>query len=373
MALEEGFTVTPPLRKILRPGALWQLHHLGFKIVLIYPNRKTPVAWHLKPYEQPWTKEQFQAEIIDIVYGGKEEYSGIATCFGESHIKDPEDKTLYLNCVDIDSLPVFQGLENVIEWCRERTYVTRTYKSFGYHIYWLSHQPNPHVGKFHMRNRFDATFEIKTNDSLGLCHLPPSPHRDHADFQYYPVGRIDCIMVDDLFYARLLTALQSFLKPEFVWSPEIVEIIGEKNIKIPKPDPNVTPSYQYQSSGSGKGIILSRRNGILSKLPESGIPLSDEDIAGIVEILLPYIHRGSRDDFYFHINGYLHKSRVEYGSAKIIVEKLTEITHDEERRSRLATLKATYKKHPTEVCGSFQDLLNTLKSLSPSGGGGGTT
>lgn len=364
-----------PLRKILRPASLWQLHCLGFKIVLLGSDRTTPIEpWSQRPGSVPWSKEEFKTKIVDRLYDDDdpsgELITAVATTFGETHLKDSEGKTLYLNCFDIDSLPIFQTLEKTIEWCRENTYVTRTYKSFGHHIFWLSHQPNPHIGKMHMRNQFDAAFEVKTAHDNGsaLCHLPPSPHRKHPDFHYYPVGRTDHIMVNDEFYFRLLRTLQTFLKSTFVWSDEIKAIIGEDNITVPKPSPDEVVPQRFNTNSKENSVSTSRRNSVLSKLPESGQELDDNVIAGLVETLLPYIHEGSRDDFYFHVTGYLHKSRIAYGSAKTIVERLTAITNDKEWRSRLNVLKTTYKKHPTEVCGSIWDLLNTLKSLNPNAG-----
>ena len=48
---------------------------------------------------------------------------------------------------------------------------------------------------------------MKTNNSLGLCTLPPSRHRDDPNFRYYSVGREDKIIIDDTLYNRILDLL----------------------------------------------------------------------------------------------------------------------------------------------------------------------
>ena len=93
-------------------------------------------------YESGWTEEELS----------KLQFTNIATCFGKSHRKDKEGRDLYLNCLDIDSEEVFTRLSIITdehgkhrflmsELC-EHTYVTKTKKKDGRHVYWFSHSLN---------------------------------------------------------------------------------------------------------------------------------------------------------------------------------------------------------------------------------------
>ena len=78
----------------------------------------------------------------------------------------------------------------------EHTYVTKTRKKHGRHIYWFSHNLNPAI---HARDcKFGYEFEIKTDDTCGLAALPPSCHRADQAFHYHNIGK-DNVVINNRF------------------------------------------------------------------------------------------------------------------------------------------------------------------------------
>src|SRR5206468_6524882 len=124
-------------------------------------------------------------------------FPNIATCFGKTHIKDENNRDLYLNCLDIDSKEVFDRLciildknkkeRFLINELRRLTFVTKTRNEYGFHIYWLSHKFNLPIHRNKCKPGFE--FEIKTDKTSGLAALPDSRHRDDADFHYLAIGQ----------------------------------------------------------------------------------------------------------------------------------------------------------------------------------------
>ncbi len=340
----------PPLAKLIRAGGLWFLHHAGFKLVLIYPDRSTPVKWGDQPYEKPWTKAEFATQIVDRVYNSNEAFSGIATALGRTHLTDNQSgRPLYLNALDVDSLSVYQTLESVIERCKELTYITRSRRSFGHHLYWMSTRPLPHISKMDMVDQHHlGSFELKTDKSLGLMTLPPSHHREHASFQYYAVGQNFKIMTDDSFYKKLLISLQEFIQPEFLYRPDVLELVGgRENIKVeePKPKPKVVSNKRLFRKGELHG-------------------LTDDEINFYVASLKPYYHEPNRQTIVFYLSGFLHRRFVTIESAQRIIEALARYDNDRELSSRLKTLQATYSKPRDKVTGSLGQFTKLLESIT---------
>jgi hypothetical protein len=84
------------------------------------------------------------------------------------------------------------------------TFVTKTQKDCGYHVYWLERTDGPcPIVREHCKKGFE--FEIKSGKSL--CTLPPSRHRDNPLFHYESVGQSDKIMVADGLYERLVNEI----------------------------------------------------------------------------------------------------------------------------------------------------------------------
>jgi hypothetical protein len=86
----------------------------------------------------------------------------------------------------------------------KNTFVSKTKKKYGRHIFWLSHEQHTPIGTRHCKHGFE--FEIKTDNSLGLITLPPSRHRDDSNIRYHSIGK-DRIKIIDKMYDKLLAIL----------------------------------------------------------------------------------------------------------------------------------------------------------------------
>ena len=89
------------------------------------------------------------------------------------------------------------------EW-KLKTFVTKTQKDCGHHVYWFEYSNDKHpIVTEHCKKGFE--FEIKCGKSL--CTLPPSRHRDNPLFHYENVGKSDKIMIADGLYDQLVNEL----------------------------------------------------------------------------------------------------------------------------------------------------------------------
>ena len=296
----------------INPSHILSLHKIGFKLVPILEDAFTPsIAW-AKVYESGWTVDELS----------KLEFSNIATCFGMSHLEDKEGKALYLNCLDIDSEEVFTRLAVVTdengkerffigELC-EHTYVTKTRKKDGRHLYWLSHNLNPAI---HSRDcKLGHEFEIKTDNTSGLASLPPSIHRADSGFHYQNIGQ-NHIMIDDSLYGIITRMLDDCLKKANRYQRE-----------------------QYESAEEHE--------------------LRDTEIDVICSLISPIYRVGSRHQLCYSIAGILHRRKVSLDSASRIINIIAR--KDEEKKSRLGVMRHTYSKNRNEVSGRTE-LFETLR------------
>jgi len=99
--------------------------------------------------------------------------------------------------------PNGQDVYFIDEMCKN-TFVSKTKKKYGRHIFWLSHEQHTPIGTRHCKHGFE--FEIKTDNSLGLITLPPSRHRDDSNIRYHSIGK-DRIKIIDKMYDKLLAIL----------------------------------------------------------------------------------------------------------------------------------------------------------------------
>jgi hypothetical protein len=103
-------------------------------------------------YDNPnyWTPEKLEQESY--------KFDNVATCFGKTHLKDEKGRDLYLNCLDIDSDSVYDILFNLensntresysfIAKVQDKTFVTKTKKINGFHVYWFSHKQNKPISR----------------------------------------------------------------------------------------------------------------------------------------------------------------------------------------------------------------------------------
>ena len=186
---------------------------MGFKLVPLSQDGKTPNVQGLLTEEEQNTSieeslSDSKAHPLSYIYGHSEfwteerirnearRFYNVAKTFGKTNLKDEHGNDLYPNKLDIDSEEVFTTLANIrikdknyffIDEMCKTTYVTKTKKKCGRHIFWLSHKPHPPIST--MDCKLGHEFEIKTDNSLGLGTLPPSIHRDDRNFNYQCIGK----------------------------------------------------------------------------------------------------------------------------------------------------------------------------------------
>ncbi len=292
--------------KSIRPATLLELHNIGFKLVPIGDDRKTPIIKTTPIYENPnyWTPERLVQEAYS--------FKNIATVFGQNMTGK------YLNELDIDSQNVYDILfstSSFIDDSLKNTYVVKTKKPSGYRIFWLSNKQNKAIGTKDCNPGYQ--FEIKTDNTLGHSTLPPSRHRDDPDFHYKSFGQKKIAVMDDL-YAKLVDLL----------APDCLK-----------------PENTEQEATNAEGQI----------------DISNSDINRISEAICPYYQKDYRHDLVYALCGILHKSNVSKESALNLIQILAK--DDEEVKSRLVTMEETYQKDPRFVSGS-KYLLEVLESTT---------
>jgi P4 family phage/plasmid primase-like protien len=289
------------------------LHEIGFKPVPVSEDGVKPTIEWSGIYQDGWDREKIQ----------ETEFPNVATCFGKSSVKDEDGQILYLNCLDIDSDEVFSRLAMicddkdkqrfVIDELCGVTYVTRTRKKIGRHIYWLSHNSNLPI---HVNDcRVNHEFEIKTDKSSGLAGLEPSSHRNDKSFYYRNIGQ-DKIIISDSLYGIFLRLLDDCLK--------------DKDASF------------------------------FSNRAES-LQLSDAKISEICELLSPIYRLGYRHQLCYSLSGILHRKGIGLNSTSKIINIIAR--DDEELQSGLGIMRHTYSKESREVSG-LTEFLETLTNAS---------
>src|SRR5215208_7019414 len=282
---------------------LFRDHDIGLKLVPLCSDCRTPAIKSTNEvYYNPeyWTVEKIEQEHCKFV--------NLATTFGKTYVKDEGNRDLYLNGLDIDSDKVLGILFDLLEELKYKTFVTKTKKDCGYHVYWLSHKQNPPINTSRCRPGYE--FEIKTDNSLGLCTLPPSRHRDAPNFIYHCVGKEDKIVIDDTLYERIL------------------DLLGMKCLV------QSNPSGDYNDNGKATKSDLNSIYRILQ----------DDKIEQIVSEIKESYQKSSRHDLVFGLSGLLFKNKISLPSAKRLICLLCDFTHDEDKNSRLDILSDTYLK-----------------------------
>jgi hypothetical protein len=305
--------MTTAVKEKMSPEIINNLHSLGFKLVPISSDGVIPCIPWTEIYEKGWD----ESELFKV------EFANVATCFGKSQVKDENGGELYLNCLDIDSKEVYNRLCIVLDGnkkeiflinqLRKLTYVTKTRKEYGFHIYWLSHRQNVSIHRNNCKSGFE--FEIKTDNRSGLAALPDSRHRDDKDFHYRNIGKNKIIINDSLY-------------------DEIVRILDDCVIKEHTPPPYDAISANRQ--------------------------LDSIEINKILALFSTIYIRGFRHEICYAISGILYKNGVGLETTSKIINAIAK--GDEELKSRLAVMRHTYSKDVSEVSGRRQ-LLQTLKSL----------
>jgi hypothetical protein len=320
---------------------LIQLHNMGFKLIPLGADGKTPAIKSTNEvYHNPnyWTNEKIIQE--------SSKFRNVATTFGKTHLDDPEGKDLYLNEIDIDSKEVFDRLAVLKVRDKEHfflgdmcklTFVVKTRKKWGRRIFWLSHKQYSPVRTRDCKP--GCEFEIKTDNTLGHSTLPPSRHRDNEEFHYQSIGQ-ETIAIQDGLYDGMFKLLFDCLdkKPH-----------DRKN-------------------------IIMRTTAAVANVD---IILAQGDIEEIISQIKAHYQKGKRQNITLGLSGLLYKGGVVLESAEKLVVALCNATSDEEKVSRVAALRNTYTKgqRGEEIRGASllsdvltdgevaNDLLNNITSV----------
>ena len=286
---------------------LRNLIKLGFPILPLRQDSKTPNVHSTNDiYNNPeyWTEEKLRSDQC-LFYG-------VATLLGKSHVKDIDGQDLFLNVIDIDSDDTFTKLTQYYEdgkeislfkELRQSTYVTKTRKSSGYHIYWFSHNKNKPVRTTDCK--LGNEFEIKTDNSNGHSTLPPSRHREDPKYRYENIGQNKIIIRDDLYDLLVSDILSDCLQ------------VKSKN--------NNKPKIAFFTSEA-------------SDEPDSS------DYSKIASLIVEAYREGSRNDIIFDLSGFLYHQNLKLEIAESIVKDLCKLTNDDEVSNRLQVVQNTYEK-----------------------------
>jgi hypothetical protein len=256
-------------------------------------------------------------------------FYGVATLLGKSHIKDTDGSDLFLSALDIDSEEALTKLieyfpadkkVNLFDELLQTTYVTKTKKGCGYHIYWYDRKQNKPVRTTDCK--VGKEFEIKT-DGGGHLTLPPSRHRDDPNFHYKNIGQNKIAIRDDL-YDLLVNILTDCLEP--------------------KPG-----NYESRSRPFAN---------------ESYDRMGSTDYSDIASVIAIAYRNGTRDAIVFDLSGFLYHQNINQENVENIVRDLCKLTDDEEVSSRLRVVQNTYEKPKNgEMVTGKNALFKTLERI----------
>ena len=215
--------------------------------------------------------------------------------------------------------------ETLLEILKKSTYVTKTRKVWGHHIYWLSREQRKAVGTVDCRDGFQ--FEIKTDDSLGLCTLPGSAHKEDPNFRYTAIGVTDRILPNDILYDLFIEMFKDCLK-----NGQLDNGTSGAENKKSKKDPSGNSGQQEKEKESRSVKI------------KNPVVLSDSTIKATAGQMSEFVEKNYRNEFYLRFSGMLFHARISEESASKIIARMCLITNDEESKSRQLTLTLTYEK-----------------------------
>lgn len=291
--------------KAIPSDVLIQLHKDGFRklIPLMVDPKRANVYDHLITEEEIKTFPSAEDKPVRIIHQNPDFWTetrlkkqshlfyNVATTFGVTDLKDSKGRMLYLYGVDIDSRQAYEALKDLIDVLRGITYVVKSHKEYGYHLYILTPVLHDPLGPANFK--LGAEMEVKTDMSLGTMHLPPSRHRSYPYWNYSRVSTVEKIYIDedDTVFQQIMKAMSSYLRNE-------------------PTEENILTLDTYASAPNGGSIQLSalqqqqphqkqlRPNKILR--PEQ----IDKAVDTIVNQSNLYV-KHSRNDFVYGLSGHL--------------------------------------------------------------------
>lgn len=321
---------------ITKADILIHLWRVGFKPVPLSNEGIPNIQWTpIYDNNDYWQEDNFKDPKVCV------KFVNVASTFGRTHLKDSKNHELFIQAIDIDSENVFKLLNTVIknlytnekirtalddlmiqfniskdefmnltllDLCKKITFVTKTKKPYGYHIWWLSHQQNKSILTFNCKKGYE--FEIKTDKKSGLCTLPPSTSRNDKNFRYSFISQKEKLLISDSIYAIFVEILQSCL-------------IQRRDDGLAKNNDNI---------GSNESN--------LTKL----FDLSQNTIITSATLLSPFYREKSRNNFILHFSGYAYHCSISENSTRKIISEICVMKKDEEKHERHSTMRSTYQK-----------------------------
>jgi DNA replicative helicase MCM subunit Mcm2 (Cdc46/Mcm family) len=323
---------------------------IGIRILGIYlPSNSAGLSW-----TQAYSDPEFRWSTTNLpISKDRFSFDNAATMLGRTHIKDAETgEYLNLNVLDTDcekvrsrlNIPLSDLLaDSFWEWRTDKvvdllksflassgvvngyynqtlldiltksTFITKTRKVCGYHIYWLSRAQRAHIGSKDCLA--GCEFEIKTDDKLGLCTLPGSGHKDDLNFRYTAIGRTDCILANDILYDLFVEMFKDCLS----------------NNRL---DDNPEQEQEQKPQQNKKHLIEIK----------NPITLSPSIVQATAGYMSGFIKKGYRHFFDLQFGGMMFHARISYRSAAQVIAALSAKISDEESESRQITLEDTYQK-----------------------------
>ena len=353
----------------IQSSYLSHLYNLGFKYCTLSKNHIPAIKEWGPIYDIPdyWHKDRFN----DPTEHSK--FTNVASTVGITHIKDSiENKDLYIQVLDVDSQYVYDILSKpisqlidssgiyapvvqeflksvgildesqyseltILDVCKTSTFVTKTKKPYGYHIWWLSHNKNKSISTRDCKK--GCSFEIKADKSGGgLCTLPPSTHRNNKEFRYSAIGKMDKLLVNDMLYDLFIELFKDVL----------VQKAGSKinTSKDTKAEAITFPTSQTTNT-------------------TTFYDLSYQAINYSASMLSSFYIENHRNNFTLCFSGLSYHCHISEESAAKILTEICKIKDDKDLKERLNTLHQTYENasagRPITGGPTLAGLISNLK------------
>ena len=332
-------------------------------------------ATGLKHWKQAYLDPEYRWTTTNLeITSDRYSFTNVATMLGRTHIKAQETgEYLNLNALDIDCQQVLNRLsisieqllsdsswdwvtprlqelvraflqsagvvngdysQSLLDILRKSTFVTKTRKAFGHHILWLSRQQRKAIGTAKCREGYE--FEIKTDETLGLCTLPGSSHKEDLNFRYEAVGITDHLLANDIIYDLFVEMFKDCI---------VNGKLDDSSISNNSNNNSSNNSTSDRSSSNESSADFSAEDDKKKKEKELVFfDLSPGGIKASAGYLSDLVVQGHRHWFHNYLGGMMFYCQISFESASEVVSLLCDMTTDREKDSRLRSLELTYAK-----------------------------
>ena len=342
------------------------LERIGVRPVGIFlPSNATALPWS-KVYHDP---EFRWSETNLVTEQDRYSFTNAATMLGPTHIRDVKTgQYLNLNALDTDCEKVRNRLGIQIrqildlsswDWVTDKlrdlvreflqstgifdvdhnltlldifkklTFVTKTRKIYGHHIYWLSQKQKRAIGTANCRPGHE--FEIKTDNSLGLCTLPGSAHKEDPNFRYAAVGVTDRILANDVLYDLFVEMFQDCMS-----NRSLDKVPIHQGTEEMQQDAIQQKRQQEQENKVQAGYSR--------QMDKRVFDLSLPTISATIGLLSTFVVDDHKHDFHMRLSGMLFHSRISIKSSDEIIGGICTRSNDQDPKDRRRLLIDTYQR-----------------------------